>query len=305
MRRNTRRLSTASTDAAINGVLRETSSPKGSGSTVLFYNESEDQFIRLTEPLSVPSLPVHHPIENNDPPPGYRDAIFDLVSYLAEHCPGLVAGTRWSFDPRSIHTPAFYRVEEYGGQAYLYMTLVDLTCRTLEVTIEQPGSNDRTPAYSTKRLYFESDYFPINGVDPDTMVLDQTIPVTWKGESGEGYMIHGIWMDADINKFFSKLLLPEGKRNHPYYPVTCKQHCISMNAYGLEDPAVLHAIRPFLEKNLDAILEELHTVSFSEKSALFTKLKEQFPANDGERWKNLRVSASLNERDQKEYTIEF
>ena len=35
--------------------------------------------------------------------------------------------------------------------------------------------------------------------------------MTWKGESGEGYMIHGIWMDADINKFFSKLVLPKGR----------------------------------------------------------------------------------------------
>jgi len=271
----------------------------------LYYNEGEDQFLKLDTPLTVPSLPVHHTMNNTTPPEGYRDAVLELVVYLADHCPSLVAGTRWTFDPRSIHAPTFFRVEEFDGHAYLYMVLIDLSCRTLEAEILEPATNDRTPAYRSERLYFEADYFPLNGLDADNMVINQTIPATWKGESGEGYMIHGIWMDADINKFFSKLVLPAGKRNHPYYPITCKQHSVSMNAYGLENPAILHEIRPYIEGEMDRILAELHENPFSESSALFRELKKKMPSGPGERWNNLTVTRSLNERDQKEYTIEF
>lgn len=294
-----------SSDADINAVLREIPQEQPHGPVRFYYNEGEDQFLILEKPLDIPDLPVHHPIDNSNPPEGYREAMYALVSFLAEQCPSLISGTRWSFDPRSIHTPTFYRVEEYKGQAYLYMVLVDLACRTLESEIVSPGTNDRTPAYRSKHLYFECDYFPLNGLDPDSLVLNQTIPVTWKGESGEGYMVHGIWMDADINKFFSKLVLPSGMRNHPYYPVTCKQHCVSMNAFGIESPALLHEIRPHLEGSLDRILEELQKNPFSEKAAVFRELKDKFPAQPGERWKNLRITPSLNEHDQKEYTVEF
>lgn len=294
-----------SSDAAINAVLRDIPQAKVHGPVKFYYNEGEDQFLILEKDLNIPALPVHHPMDNSNPPEGYREAMYTLVSFLAGQCPSLIAGTRWSFDPRSIHTPTFYRVEEYKGQAYLYMVLVDLACRTLESEIVSPGTNDRTPAYRSRHLYFECDYFPLNGLDSDSLVLNQTIPVTWKGESGEGYMVHGIWMDADINKFFSKLILPPGTRNHPYYPVTCKQHCVSMNAFGIESPALLHEIRPYIEGSLDRILEELHKNPFSEKAAVFRELKDKFPAQPGERWKNLRITPSLNERDQKEYTVEF
>lgn len=294
-----------SSDAAINSVLREMTHAPVSAPVRFYCNEGEDQFLKLEHPLFVPALPVHHSIENSTPPEGYREALYGLVTFIADHAPSLLAGTRWNFDPRSIHAPTFYRVEEFEGQAYLYMVLVDLACRTLESEIVEPGTNDRTPAFRTHNLYFECDYFPLNGLDSDSLVLNQTIPVTWKGESGEGYMIHGIWMDADINKFFSKLVLPSGTRNHPYYPVTCKQHCVSLNAYGVESPALLHQIRPHIEGSLDRILEELHANSFSEDSALFRELKDQFPSAPGERWKNLRITASLNDNDQKEYTIEF
>jgi len=303
MGRNTNK--TEVSDTTIHAALRDIQPVRTTGPAVVFYSENEDQFLKLDTPITIPSLPVHHTMNNTNPPEGYREAILGIVEFLGVHTPNLLAGTRWSFDPRSILAPTFSRVEEFDGHAYLYLVLIDLTCRTLEAEILEPGTNDRTPAYRSPRLYFEADYFPLNGLDADSLVINQTIPATWKGESGEGYMIHGIWMDADINKFFSKLVLPAGTRNHPYYPVTCKQHSVSMNAFGLENPALLHAIRPNIENELDRILDELHANPFSEDSPLFRELKDRMPAGPGERWKNLSVSATLNERDQKEYTVEF
>lgn len=304
---NTSKRTTSSTDSAINSVLRNAKplQSQENDTTVFYFNQGEDQFILLDTPLQVLALPIHHNLDNPQPPKGYREAIHDLVSFLAKHTPQLITQTRWTFDPRTIHTPTFYRVEEYEGQAYLYMVLIDLTCRALEAEIIEPGTNDRTHAYRTNKLYFECDYFPLNGLDPDSLVLNQTIPVTWKGESGEGYMVHGIWMDSDINKFFTKLVLPTGKRNHPYYPITCKQHCVSMNAYGMDSPALLHKIRPFIEGNLDRILQELQHSPFSETSLLYNEIKASFPDKLGKRWENLNVIPSLNERDEKEYSIEF
>ena len=228
MGRNTNK--TEVSDTTIHAALRDIQPVRTTGPVVVFYSENEDQFLKLDTPITIPSLPVHHTMNNTNPPEGYREAILGIVEFLGVHTPNLLAGTRWSFDPRSILAPTFSRVEEFDGHAYLYLVLIDLTCRTLEAEILEPGTNDRTPAYRSRRLYFEADYFPLNGLDADSLVINQTIPATWKGESGEGYMIHGIWMDADINKFFSKLVLPAGTRNHPYYPVTCKQHSVSMNA---------------------------------------------------------------------------
>ena len=307
MGRNTSRITVSSTDGAVNALLGDISPTATRGGPVAFrYNQGEDQFMILDGALEVPALPVHHSMDDPSPPAGYVDSIAKIAARLADLCPWLVAGTRWFFDPFSILTPSFYRVVSHEGQPYLYLVMVDLLCRPLECLITEQGTNARTHAYRSNRLYFECDYLPLTDATTDSeLVLNQTIPVTWKGESGEGYMVHGIWMDSDINKFFSKLALPEGKRNHPYYPLTCKQRCVSMNALGQKDPSILHRARAFIEPSLDRILEDLQSAPFSELMPLFREMKAAVPADVSRGWDNLSVRAELNEREQKEYLVEL
>ncbi len=307
MGRNTSRIAVSSTDGAVNALLGGISAKERRSGTVAFrYNQGEDQFMILDGALEVPTLPVHHSMDDPAPPSGYVDSIARIASRVAELCPWLLAGTRWFFDPYSIHTPSFYRVVPHEGQKYLYLVMIDLLCRPLECEITVPGTNAHTHAYRSNRLYFECDYLPLaESTTDDELALNQTIPATWKGESGEGYMVHGIWMDADINKFFSKLALPEGKRNHPYYPFTCKQRCVSMNALGQDGPALLHRARAFIEPSLDRILEDLQSAPFSELMPLFREMKAVVPADIPRNWKSLNVRAELNDREQKEYLVEL
>ena len=309
MSRNTSRIDFSLTNDSVNAILQQ-NNPKNHDTHephICFYNQNEDQFLRLSVPLEIPAMPVHHTIDDPIPPDGYIDIILNLVTYLGNHCREIADGTTWYFNPVSIHTPNFYRLIHFENELYLYHLMIDLTCRPLECEILEMGTNNRTHAYRTDRLFFECNYYPVKHYDDarHTVLLDQTIPVTWKGESGQGYMVHGIWMDSDINKFFSKLILPAGKRNHPYYPVTCKQHCISMNAFGQKSPEQLHRISAYIKPALNDILEDLQATPFSELSSLFIQLKKDVPPILGRRWEQLKVKASLNEQDQKEYTVEF
>lgn len=309
MSRNTSKIDFSCTDDSINRILSanivETQSKALRDSCC--YNQNEDQFLILEKPLEVPAFPVHHTIDNRLPPDGYISIIRSISQYLMENCPSLAAGTRWYFDPANIHRPSYYRIVSYNNQNFLYLLIIDLTCHPLECELIEQGSNNRTHHYSTKRLYFECDFFPLSSLDEQNgmCTLHQIIPITWKGEAGQGYMMHGIWMDSDINKFFSKLILPPGKRNHPYYPITCKQHCISMNAYGQKNPELLHRISEYLAPALRDILADLQTMPFSELIPLFRQLKATVPVELGVRWESLEVTTYLNERDQKEYTVVF
>jgi hypothetical protein len=306
MSRNTSRIDVSRTDDRINKMLSVVPAhAKADGTTVCRYSRNEDQFITLSEPVTVPSMPVHHPLDENTPPKGYCDAILTLVNALIRLEPTLLAGTSWYFDPANIHAPTFYRVEYVGKAPYLYLALVDLTCRPLECEILTAGTNSATSEYRTERLYFECDWFPLENASSGNLEISQSIPFTWKGEAGQGYMLHGIWMDSDINKFFSKLILPAGKRNYPYYPFTCKQHCVSMNAWGMNGPELLDAARRHIEPMMDDILADLQVNPFSELMPLFARIRETIPASLGERWKNLNVTSRLDEREQKEYTVEF
>ena len=307
MSRNTNRIDVSCTDERINILLSQDTGAQYSVPHTFCYNQNEDQFIFLDEAISIPSMPVHHTMNNPLPPDGYIEMITKLSADLMRLVPHLIAGTKWYFDPVDIHTPTFYRIIRIEDTDYLYLLLVDLTCRPLDSEITEEGTNNRTHAYKTNRLYFECDYFPIQAIDDkrSILTLKQSIPVTWKGEAGQGYMIHGIWMDADINKFFSKLILPSGKRNYPYYPVNCKLHCVSMNAFGLDSPALLHEIRKRIEPALDSILRDLQSTTFSELLPLFAQLKKNIPESLGRTWDSLEVRVILNSRDQKEYIVEF
>ncbi|ULQ60528.1 hypothetical protein K7I13_04310 [Brucepastera parasyntrophica] len=306
MNRKTTSIDISLTNDMVNGILRACVPEKAETIPAFRYNEGEESFILLKTPLEIPEMPVHHPIEETTPPAGYLNMISGLCSYLAEKCPFLVKDTKWFFNPVTIHQPCFYRLYEYEKETYVYLLRVNLLCRPLESEVISHKTNAKTAHYRTNRLYVEADFLPLSGVQPEKeLIIHQTIPDTWKGEAGQGYMIYGIWMDADINKFFSKLVIPAGKRIHPYYPVTCKYRCISLNALGNTGPGLLHEIRHIIEPCLDDILEELQVSAFSEQLPLFRKIKKTVPHEITAHWKNLSVQICLNTQEQKEYVIEF
>lgn len=314
MSRNTSRIDVQYTSDSVNETLPPRlpdpdAGASGTGETgvirTLWYNQGEDQFLRLDDSIEVPSFPVHHDIRSHRPPVLYEENLAKVLRQCVRAIPSLFAGTTWYFDPVSILTPSFFRIDEWNGARYLYVCRLDLAARPLEMSILAQGSNDRTHQYLSRRLYFECDWFPLAGGPEGAFDIEASIPATWKGEAGQGYMIHGIWMDSDINKFFSKLILPPGIRNHPYYPLTCKRHCVSMNAAGRRNPGALHAARSFIEPALEDILSYLNTYSFSELAPLFVGLKKDVPEELSQEWKNLSVRPYLNEQDNKEYQIVF
>ncbi len=85
---------------------------------------------------------------------------------------------------------------------------------------------------------------------PAVAVVEQMISDTWIGETGRGYFIQGIWMDADLNKFFTKLVIPQGKRIYPYYPFTSKYRTICHNPIGISSAQRREAI-PRLHRFID------------------------------------------------------
>ena len=312
MSRNSHLIDISYTDDSINTVLSGTNSKGPSGEKTpttelvhCWYNHNEDQFLNLKKPIHIPSFPVHHDIDKNIPPPGYTEKIQNLCINIMEQYPSLIENTKWFFNPISILSPSFYKIISLENTEYLYICMIDLTCRPLEVEMLEKGSNNSTHQFRTNRIYFECDFFPLKKRKDNLLELDQIIPATWKGEAGQGYMVHGIWMDSDINKFFSKLVLPLGKRNHPYYPITCKQHCISMNAWGIQTPEDLHRIKSYITPQLEQILQELQIIPFSEKSELFASIKKDIPPLYEDRWKKISVTPYLNDMDQKEYHVEF
>lgn len=313
MSRNTSRIDVHHTSDSVNeilpssDILSSTEGSKGLTSSIptIWYNQSEDQFIQLTTPLKIPSFPVHHDIHNYSPPEQYEIKLRHICTQCVSQYPAIFAGTTWAFDPTSILTPYFYRIETYEDTHYLYMCRIDLTARPLETEMIEQGSNAHTHSYRTNRLYIECDWFPLAGTSDTSLEIATSIPATWKGEAGQGYMIHGIWMDSDINKFFSKLILPSGTRNHPFYPLTCKRHCVSMNAFGQNGPQLLHHARTRIEPALEEILTYLNNFSFSEIAPIFTSLKKEFEEDLLLQWKTLVVRPYLNERDSKEYQVDF
>ncbi|MCK7508861.1 MAG: hypothetical protein MZV70_35770 [Desulfobacterales bacterium] len=95
--------------------------------------------------------------------------------------------------------------------------------RPLDTELVEAGTNETTPSYRTRRLYLESELIPREGIEREegrarAFRVRQLVSNTWIGETGKGYQVRGIWMDADLSKFFSKLFLPEGKRVFPSCP---------------------------------------------------------------------------------------
>jgi hypothetical protein len=282
----------------------------------LRYNQGEEAFVELAEPYTVPSFPIHHDVRRDEPDPGYLSSLRAWIESLLQAAPDFFYDLVYFFDPAEILKPCFFKTYRNGNEYYLYLLRVNLAFRPLESEQIERGDNDRTSAYRSRRLYMESDFIPLESGppgddEPAVFSVKQTIAQTWIGETGRGYFQHGIWMDSELTKFFSKLFLPTGTRCYPFYPFTCKYKTLCMT---VPDPTAetrrrllpyLGFALEFLAPEMSRIQDALRAANFSETLPIFTELRSKVDESRREPWTRLRVTPYLNADEQKEFRVEF
>lgn len=303
-------------DSAISELLANCREPAGSPTYTIHFNQAEELFVKTGEALFVPQLPIHHDINRKNPDAPYIRAITDVIRQLISLLPSCMAGLNYYFDPSEILKPCFYHLYKVEESIYLYLLRVNLEPRHLEIDILQPGTNDNTPAYSTKQIYLESELIPLEAVMWENgrvkaFLLKQLISQTWIGETGKGYFVRGIWMDSDLSKFFTRLFLQPGKRIYPFFPLFCKYRTICGTAPILSNESrrrllpVLHQAVKTLLPEVGRIQETLRNEKFSEELPVFKDLY----AAIAEKWRaylaEFRIQAYLNQNEQKEYILTY
>jgi hypothetical protein len=302
------------TDPGINQLLEQAGSKAGTISR--HYNQVEEFFLRFEENFNVPQLPIHHDVRVPVPEPGYLQLLVQIMQQLIPLAPQLFAELTYMFDPTEILRPSFFHLYRLEDKQYLYLLKLDLMYRPQAHGLTQKGSNDLTAAYSSDCLFLDATCIPIREVQTQsgkisTFVIDQTISNTWVDEIGRGYLVQGIWMDNDLTKFFSKLFLPEGKRTYPFYPYICKFKTVCQNLID-PDPQTrkkllpyLHSALRFLRPVMPQIETALKELDFSEDLETFRELKSTVPAPMMAIWNGLHLETYLNNRDMKEYRIDY
>ncbi len=279
------------------------------------FSQGEDFFLHLAEPLSIPHFHIHHDVRQPEPSPEYVSALKTVTEQIAQRAPQVLKGLTYFFDPAEILRPSFYHVYRIGERLFLYMLHVDLVMRATESTVTERGTNDLTPAYSTNHLFVEASIIPLEevvrqGDRVKGFLIRQTISQTWIGEYGRGYFQQGIWMDADLTKFFSKLFLPANKKTYPYYPYQCRYKTVCQSVIGLDPESRAKAV-PLLQRSLDFLLPEMERIqaemkntSFTEQMEIFKELKGRIPTEWYEPWASVRVEVYLNESEMREFRVE-
>jgi hypothetical protein len=280
------------------------------------FNQSEEYFLQFEKPFIVPRFPIHHDVRQAVPRTDYMNSLRDWVDGFLEVAPDFFTDLSYFFDPGEVLKPCFYRLYRIGERYYLYLLRANLIFRPMEGEVLERGSNDTTSVYRTRRFYLESDFIPLASVLSElgkvmAFIVRQSISQTWIGETGKGYMMRGIWIDSELSKFFSKLVLPAGRRSYPFLPYTCKYKTVCMT---VADPSAelrrqllpqLHRYLTFLTPEMEGIQQALKSESFDESIPLFGRLKGSLPPALAESWSKLAVTAYLNELEQKEYRLEL
>jgi hypothetical protein len=303
-------------DAEINAVLAEIPEHAREVSCAVRYNHNEELFLELGAELIMPRFPIHHDIRSDVPSAPYAYALKNLVRQLVDILPDVFRGLIYYFDPSEPLKPRFYRLYKVEDSIYLFLLRIDLVFRHFQGEVIEPGNNDVTPAFRTKRLFIESEFIPLEAVmwelgKARAFKVRQLISNTWIGETGRGYLLHGIWMDNDLTKFFSKLMLPKGARTYPFYPLFCKYKTICAEAVppGPERRKrilpLLHRSVTLLAPEMERIQEALKEASFSETMPEYIELRNRVPESWGESLKGISMRSYLNERDMKEYALEL
>ncbi len=287
-----------------------------SSSFTVHFNQNEEMFIHLSSEFEVPQFPVHHDITKKIPSKEYLASLKTFLERVVPLAPDLFTDLTYFFDPTEILHPCFYQLYRLGESLYLYLLRLDLMFKTNQGTLLGTGSNDRTPPYRTSDLFVESDFIPLKNIETNggklhSFVINQTISQTWIGETGRGYFLQGIWMDNDLNKFFSKLFLPQGKRTYPFYPFTCKfrTFCMTTPQFGPESRKrflpYLHKALQVVIPRMDDIQNSLKHVPFSEDIATYQEIRKQVPDPLVTLWSSLTISPYLNDHDMKEFSLEI
>ncbi len=285
-------------DQALNGLLKSIGSeqrPFGRR-----FSQGEDFFIDLEEPLAIPHFQIHHDVRRPEPSPDYLSSLAVVMEQIAQRAPQVLKGLTYFFDPAEILRPCFYHIYRIGEELFLYMLHVDLMMRAAEGSVIERGTNDTTPAYSSRHLFLEATLIPLEGVVREGervkgFHIRQTISQTWIGEFGRGYFQQGIWMDADLTKFFSRLFLPAEKKTYPYYPFLCRYKTVCQSVIGL-DPDGRAAAVPLLQRSLEFLLPEMDRIqaemknsAFSEQMEIYRELKDRIPLSWYEAWQGVKV----------------
>jgi hypothetical protein len=302
-------------DAAINGILASIPESARDVSCSVRYNHNEELFLGLGTSVLMPHFPIHHDIREDEPSAEYASAIRDLAGRLSELLPDVFRGLTYFFDPTEPLKPRFYRLYKVEDAIYLFLLRLDLVFRHFQGEVVEPGTNDVTPAYRTGRLYIESELIPLEGIQwdrgaPRSFKVRQLVSDTWIGETGRGYLQHGIWMDNDLTKFFTKLVLPEGVRVYPYYPLFCKYKTVCAQAAPPSPDRrkrllpLLHRSIGFLTPEMGRIQASLKAKPFSDSLPEFVDLRGRVPPSWREVLSGIAVKSYLNDRELKEYALE-
>jgi hypothetical protein len=305
-------------DAEINSILAEIpESTRGVPSSVK-YNHNEELFLEIGSEVTMPRFPIHHDARQDIPSAPYAYALRDFVRQLADLLPDVFRGLTYYFDPSEPLKPRFYRLYKVDNSVYLFLLRIDLVFRHFQGEVVEPGTNDVTPAYKTRRLFIESEFIPLEAVmwelgKARAFKVHQLVSNTWIGETGRGYLQHGIWMDNDLSKFFTKLVLADGQRVYPFYPLFCKYKTVCAGAVppGQEKRKrmlpLLHKAIGFLAPEMGKIQQSLkqESGSFSEAIPEFRELRARVPDAWKDILRGISVKSYLDEREMKEYAFEF
>jgi len=306
----------ASLDPEVNAILGSIPAEDQDASSIVRFNQSEDLHLVLPVDLTYPRLPIHHDVRESEPSASYAHALKRFMAELVGVLPETFRGLAYYFDPAEILRPCFYRLYKVESDVYLFHLRVDLAQHPFEGEVLERGTNDQTAAFRSKKLFFESEIIPLDAVMWElgrvkAFKIHQLISNTWIGETGRGYLVHGIWMDGGLSRFFSRLFMPEGARFHPWYPIFCKYKtiCASIAAPNPEMRKrilpLLHRAIAFLRPEMEKIQASLKSGEFSDKIPEFREIQARVPPAWREVLQGFGTKAYLNERDMKEYLLEL
>lgn len=294
------------------------SAPAGARDSLytMHFGQSEEYFLELSRDIEIPRFPIHHDVRLHEPSETYLRALRATLRQLVALLPATFRDLVHLFEPAETLKPAFFHLYKVQEAVYLYVLRIDLLNRPLETELVEAGTNEMTPSYRTRRLYLESELIPLSGIDREegrirAFRVKQMVSNTWIGESGKGYQVRGIWMDADLSKFFSKLFLPEGKRVYPFLPFFCKYKTVCAFVPVPEGASrkralpVLHRALGFLEPEMERIQGILKVSAFSESDENFLALRSRIPPSWKDLYREVSVRPYLNSRDMKEYELEY
>jgi hypothetical protein len=302
-------------DPEINAVLSESTEAPLRASR--HFSHTGDFFLRFSEPIEVPSYPIHHDSAQDEPAPELRDAVRTVLTQIHDRAPELLVGLTHIFDPSDISHPVLVRFFRVEKQPYAFLVRFDFEYRPRHNELIERTNNTRTASFRTRDLFVEMDLVPIRSAERTdgkvtALSVEQSVSETWIGETGRGYMRSGIWLDRDLSLFFSKLFSPTELRTYPYQIFTCKYRSIAHSAFYLrfadlrKSVPLLHKARVFLLPRMREIEASLRSVAqngFNENLPQFRVMKKLVSDDWQEIWRNFDLEVYLNDDDKREFRL--